>query len=101
MKTFLKRALSTFLFVYLAISAFGHSIYKVENYDSYTKNMLDIRHIGQDKKGFLWVSTSDGLYRFDGYCFKDFKPQKYGENKINNDAVEYMACDNTGNTFEK
>ena len=101
MKTFYKRALSTFLFVYIALSAFGHSIYKVENYDSYTKNMLDIRHIGQDKKGFLWVSTSDGLYRFDGYRFKDFKPQKHSENKINNDAVEYMACDNTGNIWCK
>ena len=27
----------------------------------------------QDKKGFLWVGTDDGLNRYDGYNFKIFK----------------------------
>lgn len=27
----------------------------------------------QDKKGFIWVGTWSGLYRFDGYEFKNFK----------------------------
>src|SRR5262245_39152171 len=27
----------------------------------------------QDHRGFLWVGTGNGLYRFDGYTFKAFK----------------------------
>ncbi|MBP1624991.1 MAG: Diguanylate cyclase, partial [Acidobacteria bacterium] len=33
---------------------------------------LAVRRIVQDKVGFLWVGTEDGLYRFDGYRFRRF-----------------------------
>ena len=32
-----------------------------------------IAGIFQDKKGFLWFGTSDGLNQFDGYKFKVYK----------------------------
>lgn len=32
-----------------------------------------ISHIFQDSKGFLWISTQDGINRYDGYVFKHFK----------------------------
>jgi ligand-binding sensor domain-containing protein len=31
--------------------------------------------IHQDKEGFLWIATQDGLNRYDGYTFKIFKNQ--------------------------
>lgn len=32
-----------------------------------------ISYILQDRKGFIWVSTWDGINRFDGYTFKNYK----------------------------
>jgi ligand-binding sensor domain-containing protein len=44
--------------------------------------------IQQDKLGFLWVSTSDGLARYDGRSFKTFykdpqNPNSFPSNVIN------------------
>jgi len=33
-----------------------------------------VNAILQDRKGFLWVGTEDGLNRYDGYQFKVYKP---------------------------
>ena len=36
-----------------------------------------VNTILQDRKGFLWVGTDDGLNRYDGYTFTVFKPDVY------------------------
>lgn len=33
-------------------------------------------HILQDNKGFIWFATWDGIYKFDGYHFKNYKNKK-------------------------
>lgn len=35
-----------------------------------------VHHIFQDSKGFIWVSTLNGLSRYDGYSFITFRPEK-------------------------
>jgi len=35
-----------------------------------------VRHIYQDSKGFMWMSTLNGLSRYDGYSFVTFRPEK-------------------------
>lgn len=32
-----------------------------------------ITHMSQDKKGFIWISSRNGLYRFNGTSFRHFK----------------------------
>src|SRR3989337_2614102 len=32
-----------------------------------------IRGVFQDSRGFIWISTIDGLNKFDGYTFKTYK----------------------------
>ena len=44
-----------------------------------------VRHIVQDKKGFLWFGTFAGLNRFDGYQFKNYLSTASGTNKLKND----------------
>ncbi|MDH6343516.1 signal transduction histidine kinase/ligand-binding sensor domain-containing protein/DNA-binding response OmpR family regulator [Parabacteroides sp. PFB2-12] len=35
-----------------------------------------VRHVFQDSKGFLWMSTLNGLTRYDGHSFVTFVPEK-------------------------
>lgn len=37
----------------------------------------DIRAIAQTRDGFLWLGTSNGLYRFDGLTFEKIEPATY------------------------
>lgn len=41
----------------------------------------------QDKRGFMWFGTDDGLNRFDGHTFKIYRYSSYTENSIPNDCI--------------
>lgn len=46
------------------------------------------RKIYQDKKGYLWFATSEGLSRFDGYNFTNYDDRDGLGNKRINDVLE-------------
>lgn len=56
-----------------------------------------VRHILQDKKGFLWFGTFSGLNRFDGYQFKNYMSAASGTNKLNNDDITALELDEASN----
>ncbi|MFD2832594.1 two-component regulator propeller domain-containing protein [Gramella sp. AN32] len=56
-----------------------------------------VRHIVQDKHGFLWLGTFSGLNRFDGYEFKSFLSSSEGNNKINNNDITALELDEVSN----
>ncbi|WP_281336732.1 hybrid sensor histidine kinase/response regulator transcription factor [Flavobacterium eburneipallidum] len=58
-----------------------------------------IRHIVQDKKGFLWFGTYSGLNRFDGYQFKNFMSASVGSNKLRNDDITALELDESSNNL--
>src|SRR5450755_976275 len=39
-------------------------------------NNLAVRQIYQDRVGFIWVSTENGIFRYDGERFEPFGPQR-------------------------
>jgi ligand-binding sensor domain-containing protein/signal transduction histidine kinase len=47
----------------------------------------------QDKKGFLWFGTKEGLNRFDGYRFKLFKSGNEDNNLLKKDFVFCLYAD--------
>jgi signal transduction histidine kinase/ligand-binding sensor domain-containing protein/DNA-binding response OmpR family regulator len=49
--------------------------------------------IKQDKTGFLWVATADGLNRYDGYTFSVYKHNKTDENSIQSDLIRHIYFD--------
>ncbi|RZA00915.1 MAG: response regulator, partial [Sphingobacteriaceae bacterium] len=50
----------------------------------------------QDKKGFVWIGTVDGLNRFDGKNFKIFRTDEQAPSAIGNNFISYLHQDKNG-----
>ncbi|MBK8426042.1 MAG: hypothetical protein IPL27_08800 [Lewinellaceae bacterium] len=47
----------------------------------------------QDKVGFLWIGTAQGLYRYDGYNFRPFFSKAGDSTSLSNDVATYLFKD--------
>ncbi len=68
--------------------------YVVQHYsilDGMSQNT--VMAILQDKQGFMWFGTWDGLNRFDGYTFEVFKAMNNGEAAHVNNRVDWIYED--------
>ncbi len=59
----------------------------------------NVSYITQDKDGFIWIGTSDGLNRFDGYRVKRFFYNPANENSLVNNSIHSMAADGENNLW--
>ncbi|MCR9252473.1 MAG: response regulator [bacterium] len=59
----------------------------------------DITSIVQDKDGFMWVGTEDGLNRYDGYSFTVFKNDPNNEFSIADNKITTLHVDNSGSLW--
>ena len=55
-----------------------------------------IRYLFQDSKGFVWVSTVNGLNRYDGYSFVTFQPQKKDKISLSDYHIRKVSEDSNG-----
>ncbi len=46
-----------------------------------------INSVIQDRKGFLWIGTEDGLNRYDEYSFKIFRNKRADKNPLSNNFI--------------
>ena len=51
----------------------------------------------QDKYGFIWFATKNGVGRFDGYVTKSYKPSAFTSRDVV-DLVHCLETDDNGNT---
>ncbi|GJM33564.1 MAG: hybrid sensor histidine kinase/response regulator [Saprospiraceae bacterium] len=56
----------------------------------------NIKCLMQDRKGFLWVGTQDGLNRFDGYQFKVFRNDPFDSKSLSDNRIEAVLQDRVG-----
>jgi len=54
------------------------------------------RCIEQDRKGFLWVGTTDGLNRYNGYSFEVFKHDPENDNSLSHNYIREICEDRNG-----
>ncbi|MBK9331975.1 MAG: hypothetical protein IPM96_06115 [Ignavibacteria bacterium] len=50
----------------------------------------------QDRQGFMWFGTQDGLNRYDGYDFKIYRNDNQNESSLSNNFVNILYEDNAG-----
>ena len=50
----------------------------------------------QDKNGFMWFGTKDGLNRFDGYRFKTFNIRNKDQSSLSRDLISVLLVDQNG-----
>jgi ligand-binding sensor domain-containing protein len=56
----------------------------------------DISCVYEDKKGFIWVGTRDGLNKFDGRVFKKFRNNPTDSNSLSSNNVNAIIQDAQG-----
>lgn len=92
--------LLAFLFVVLFITdSFGQTPASSRIFHYSSKDGLSfgvVNCITQDKKGFMWFATADGLNRFDGSEFKVFKTDPDNKNSLSANYVQTVFKDSEG-----
>lgn len=53
----------------------------------------------EDAQGFMWFSTFEGLSRFDGYEFKNYRHSRKDPNSLPNNFTKKLLLDSTGNLW--
>ena len=53
----------------------------------------------QDKQGFMWFGTKDGLSRFDGSQFRNYRNDKKDPNSIGNNCIRSIFQDRNENIW--
>jgi ligand-binding sensor domain-containing protein/signal transduction histidine kinase len=90
---------SIFLSVFILTGLFLHSQtplhFEQISFDQ-GLSQINIPVIIQDRQGFLWVGTGDGLNRFDGYTFKVFKHDDADPTSISNNSIWTLYEDKKG-----
>lgn len=53
----------------------------------------------QDRAGFIWIGTQDGLNRYDGYSFRIYKHIKGDKNSLPDNYVQSLYLDENGHLW--
>ena len=79
----------------LAVNVGGSSLWNI------TQGMLKekVTGIAQDERGFLWISTWGGLFRYDGQEFRSFKTHPGDGTQMPYDRLDAVKIDKKGNVW--
>lgn len=91
------------LFILFSISLFNVNCFSQQQFttERFTRDdgLPDnrIKHIFQDSKGFIWISTLEGIARYSGYEFKTYKHQPENLNSLSDYFVGHIFEDSSHN----
>ena len=62
-------------------------------------NTYNIKKVLQDKYGFIWLATQDGVYRYDGTSFESFRKSSNADINIRENFITDIALGNEENIY--
>ncbi|QCW98936.1 response regulator [Aggregatimonas sangjinii] len=92
-----------FVWILFLVYATGFAQTHKPNIKSYSLedglSKTNIFDLLRDSSGFVWIGTSDGLNRFDGYSFRHFKPNASDTTAISGNYINKLLEDKNGNIW--
>ena len=79
-----------------------HATVKAQTGKYFNNDQLSSSFVTQvyvDREGFLWITTRDGINRYDGYQFRVFKNQNEADHTLASNYVNCMTQDSTGRFY--
>jgi ligand-binding sensor domain-containing protein len=94
----MRRSYFLCLLLFIPLISDAQSVFKhIDNKNGLSNNT--VLTIIQDKKGFMWFGTDDGLNRYDGHTFKVFKPDFKNKKGISHNIAKILFEDHAGNIW--
>lgn len=93
----MKRLIVTLSVSLIALTSYAQwrcSFTHYSSVDGLSQN--SVMSILEDKKGFMWFATWDGLNKFDGYTFRTYKASENNSFNLTNNRIDYIAEDSLG-----
>jgi ligand-binding sensor domain-containing protein len=97
MRNPLLKGLIFLIFFQYALYATNREFSKLTIEDGLSQS--SIFDITQDEKGYLWITTQDGLNRYDGYSFKVFRHFVADSKSISDNSLGKMLSDKKGDIW--
>ena len=105
--------MSTRILSYIFIVFFSSILNSQEKYTILNYNQLkfeefkskdglkhhSITEVTQDSKGYMWLGTYNGIYKYDGYTFKIYKNTLQDKNTLIENNINVIQEDNSGNVW--
>lgn len=82
---------------YVSVSGQPLAFKKLTIHEGLSQN--SVNEIQFDRDGFLWAATADGLNRFDGYEFKQYRNSGPKEERLMNVGILSILCDKHGRVW--
>ncbi len=89
-----------FTFLFCVQYSLAATNWRFTHYDDHNgMSQWHCTRVLQDKCGFMWFATWNGLNRYDGYDFTVFKSQPGDNSKLTSDRIRNMQMGDDGNIY--
>lgn len=86
-------------FLLLALPANSQPRLRFIEYEDFNHQVTHVSRMVRDGQGLMWFSTNDGLFRFDGYEFKNFKSRPGDGVNMTSNRISSMYSSSEGNIW--
>lgn len=88
----MKRLISYLLYLIVPLTLTAQPICQITDFTAENGLPQDIvSGVVQDRKGFIWLCTRNGLNKFDGYTFKNFKSVPHKAHTLSSNRITFIS----------